>query len=408
MKSLYIFFICIFIKNSSLLAQNCDYHYLPDAKIERYTEGYVTQYFKGLLSTRQVIKIPVVVHVVWKNEAENISDAQIQSQIDVLNKDFRKLNADFKNVPSVFKDLAADCEIEFCLAQKDTLGKKTSGILRYNTLVENIGSVFTNNKRAVFYSASNGADNWRPTEYLNIWVCKLSNVLGFASPLSKAQTTPAEDGIVVDYRVFGTIGTAANSIGHKDGRTTTHEIGHYFNLLHVWGSNFSCTDDDLVADTPLQAAPSSDCPSFPYKDSCSNSIMYPNFMDYTNDECMGLFTLGQKARILATLNGFRAGLLRGSGCEVVSTQDIDYQWFVSPNPVSDNMKITFAKGSVHTIPQVFLTDVLGRIYPVKTVSGVENTEGVLDISLTDIANGFYLVVIDMGGKKVSTKIIVRK
>jgi hypothetical protein len=408
MKFLYIFFICIFIKNSSLLAQNCDYHYLPDAKIERYTEGYVAQYLNGLLSTRQVIKIPVVVHVVWKNEAENISDAQIQSQIDVLNKDFRKLNADFKNVPSVFKDLAADCEIEFCLAQKDTLGKKTSGILRYNTLVENIGSVFTNNKRAVFYSASNGADNWRPTEYLNIWVCKLSNVLGFASPLSKAQTTPAEDGIVVDYRVFGTIGTAANSIGHKDGRTTTHEIGHYFNLLHVWGSNFSCTDDDLVADTPLQAAPSSDCPSFPYKDSCSNSIMYPNFMDYTNDECMGLFTLGQKARILATLNGFRAGLLRGSGCEVVSTQDIDYQWFVSPNPVSDNMKITFAKGSVHTISQLYLTDVLGRIYPIKAASGLKNTEGVLNIPMTDIANGFYLVVIDIDGIKVSTKIIVQK
>lgn len=408
MKSLYIFFICIFIKIGISSAQNCDYHYQPDATIEQYTEGYVSKYLKGYLSTRQVIKIPVVVHVVWRTDEENISDAQIQSQLAVLNKDFRKLNTDFKNVPSVFKDVAADCEFEFCLAQKDTAGKSTTGIMRYNTTVENIGSVFTNNKRAVFYTASNGADNWRPTEYLNIWVCKLSNVLGFASPLARAQTNPSEDGIVVDYRVFGTIGTAANTVGHKAGRTTTHEIGHYFNLLHIWGGNFFCTDDDLVADTPLQAAPSSDCPSFPYKDSCSNSIMYPNFMDYTNDECMGLFTLGQKARMLATLNGFRAGLLRGSGCEVVSTQDIDNQWFMSPNPVSDFVKITFSKGFKPAISKVYLVDVLGRIYALKAFLKVENTEGSLDISLRDIQSGIYFLVLDIDGKKVSSKIMIQK
>jgi Pregnancy-associated plasma protein-A/Secretion system C-terminal sorting domain len=408
MKSLYICFICIFIKNSLLLAQNCDYHYLPDAKIEQYTEGYIAKYYNTNLSTRQVMKIPVVVHVVWKNEEENISDAQIQSQIDVLNKDFRKLNTDFKNVPSVFKDVAADCEIEFCLAQKDTLGRTTTGILRYNTSVENIGTVFSNNKRAVYYSASKGADNWRPTEYLNIWVCKMNNFLGFVTSLSTAQKTPSEDGVVIDYRVFGNIGTAANSVGHKEGRTATHEVGHYFNLLHVWGSSNACTDDDFVSDTPLQAGPSNDCPSFPSKDSCSNNIMYPNFMDYTNDECMGLFTLGQKARMMATLNGFRAGLLKGVACETVATQDVDYQWFISPNPVSDYMKITFSKGAFHNISQVFLTDVLGRIFLVKMISKVENTEGVLNIPLTDIPNGFYLVVIDIDGKKVSSKIIVQK
>ena len=407
MKSLYIFFILIFIKKEISTAQNCDYHYQSDAAIEAYTEGYASRYLRGNLSTRQVIKIPVVVHVVWRNAEENISDAQIQSQLTVLNKDFRKLNADFKNVPSVFKDVAADCEFEFCLAQKDTAGKSTTGIVRYNTTVENIGSVFTNNKRAVFYTASNGADNWRPTEYLNIWVCKLSNVLGFASPLSAAQKTPAEDGIVVDYRVFGTIGTAANSVGHKEGRTTTHEIGHYFNLLHVWGGNYACTDDDLVSDTPLQAEPSSGCPSFPTKDSCSNNIMYPNFMDYTNDECMGLFTLGQKARMMAALNGFRAGLLRGSGCEVVSTQEVDGQWFISPNPASDYVKITFSKGFKPDISKVYLVDVLGRIYALKTVSKVENTEGSLDISLVNVQSGIYFLVLDHEGRNVVKKIIIK-
>jgi Pregnancy-associated plasma protein-A/Secretion system C-terminal sorting domain len=407
MKSLYIFLICIFIKIGITSAQNCDYQYLPDVKIEQNTEGYVARYMSAHLATRQVIKIPVVVHVVWRSDEENISDAQIQSQMDVLNKDFRKLNADFKNVPSVFKDVAADCEIEFCLAQKDTLGKATSGIMRYNTSVENIGSVFTNNKRAVFYTASNGADNWRPTEYLNIWVCKLSNVLGFASPLARAQTNPAEDGIVVDYRVFGTVGTAANTVGHKAGRTTTHEIGHYFNLLHIWGGNFSCTDDDFVADTPLQAAPSSDCPSFPYKDSCSNSIMYPNFMDYTNDECMGLFTVGQKARMMATLNGFRAGLLSGAACQTVATQEVDNQWFMSPNPASDYVNITFSKGFKPVIAKVFLTDVLGKIYAVKTVSKAQNTEGPLEISLAGIQSGIYFLILENGHSRVAKKLVRR-
>jgi Pregnancy-associated plasma protein-A/Secretion system C-terminal sorting domain len=349
-----------------------------------------------------------VVHVVWKNDEENISDAQIQSQLAVLNKDFRKLNTDFKNVPSVFKDVAADCEIEFCLAQKDTMGKASTGVMRYKTSIENIGSTFSNNKRAVYYTASNGADNWRPTEYLNIWVCKLSNILGFATPLSKAQTTPSEDGIVVDYRVFGTIGTATNSVGHKDGRTTTHEIGHYFNLLHVWGSNNSCTDDDLVSDTPLQAEPSGGCPNFPSKDSCSNNIMYPNFMDYTNDECMGLFTQGQKTRMLATLNGFRAGLLRGAACELVSTQEIDYQLFISPNPASDYVKIVFLRDAKPIISHIYLTDVLGRIVLTKKVSKTENTEGVLEMPLINIHSGLYLMIIDREGQKATHKILIQK
>jgi hypothetical protein len=408
MKLLYIFFISLFVNYRFLVAQNCDYHYQPDAKIEHYTEGYVSKYLKNHLSTRQVIKIPVVVHVVWKNDEENISDAQIQSQIDVLNKDFRKLNTDFKNVPSVFKDVAADCEIEFCLARKDTLGKTSTGIMRYKTTVDNIFSVFNNNKRAIFYTALGGADNWRPTEYLNVWICRMNNSFGFSTPLAKAQTTPSEDGIVIDYRVFGTTGTALNTVGHKEGRTATHEIGHYFNLLHVWGSSNACDDDDLVSDTPLQAEPSNGCPNFPNNDACSSNTMYPNFMDYTNDECMGLFTLGQKARMMATLNGFRGGLLRGLGCETVATQEVDYQWIISPNPASDYVKISFSKGVNHTISQVFLTDVLGRVYTPKTFLNGGNTEGVLEIPLTEIPNGFYLVVIDMDGKIVSTKIIVQK
>jgi hypothetical protein len=408
MKPLYIALISIFINFSNIYAQNCDFIYEIDTTIERYTEGYLKKYSNYTLNTRQVIKIPVVIHIVWKNEDENISDAQVLSQIDVLNKDFRKLNADFKNIPSVFKDIAADCEVEFCLAQRDTQGKVTKGILRYNTTVDNIGTTFINNKRAVYYSASGGANNWKPSEYLNIWVCRMSNTLGVTTTLSKALTTPAEDGIIVDYRVFGTIGTAANTAGHKNGRTATHEIGHYFNLLHVWGSNNTCDDDDMVSDTPLQAEPSSGCPSFPSNDICSPSIMYSNFMDFTNDECMGLFTLGQKGRMIATLNGFRAGLLRGAGCEIVSTQDIDFQGFISPNPASDFIKITYQNGFILPIRQVFLRDILGRVVFQKKVSKAENTEGVLLIPLLNFSTGFYALIIETDEGKTSRKIYIQK
>lgn len=136
--------------------------------------------------------------------------------------------------------------------------------------------------------------------------------------------------------------------------------------------------------------------------------MYPNFMDYTNDECMGLFTLGQKARMLAALNGFRAGLLRGAGCETVSTQDIDNQWFMSPNPASDYVRITFSKGFKPAISKVYLVDVLGRIIGVKTDFKSQNTEGPLDISLRDIQSGIYFLVLDIDGKKVSSKIVIQK
>jgi hypothetical protein len=412
MKILRIFFICIFKNFVLLTAQNCDFHYQYNPKIERYTEGYVSKANIAALSLRQVIKIPVVVHVIWKNDVENISDAQIQSQIDVLNKDFRKLNTDLKNVPTGFKDLAADCEIEFCLASRDTSGKSTNGIMRYNTTVDNIGTTFINNKRAVYYSASEKPINWRPSEYLNIWVCRMNNFLGFTTALANAQTTPAEDGIIVDYRVFGTIGTAVNSIGHKNGRTATHEIGHYFNLLHIWGSNNTCDDDDLVTDTPLQAGASSGCPSFPATDNCSPNTMYPNFMDYTNDECMGLFTQGQKTRMMATLNGFRAGLLRGSDCDLVSTQDIDFQWFISPNPARDFIKINLKGSSTSAIKQLYLTDVLGKIIlhkkGIEWTQNNQNTEGGLELPLINVPNGFYLLVLNIEGKTISKKIFIQK
>jgi hypothetical protein len=186
-----------------------------------------------------VITIPVVVHVVYNTNAENILDNQIQSQIDILNEDFRRLNTDAVNTPSSFQSLAADTEIEFCLASTDPNGNSTTGITRTST---SQSSFSTNN--GVKYSSSGGIDAWNTSEYLNIWVCDISGgILGYAQFPGGNATS---DGVVCDYAYFGNIGTATTP--YHLGRTATHEVGHWLNLRHIWGDS-NC-GDDFCNDTP--------------------------------------------------------------------------------------------------------------------------------------------------------------
>ncbi len=404
MKYLYILIFLIHLFSLTLNAQNCGFIFKKDEKIESITEGYVRNY-KHNLSTRAVVKIPVVVHILWKNAQENITDAQIQSQINVLNQDFRKKNVDLKDVPGNFKALAADCEIEFCLATKDTLGQPTTGIVRRQTIITEFSSSIIRN---IYSTALGGSNNWKPENYLNIWVCNMgNNFLGFTSPLKDATTKPKEDGVIVDYRAFGTIGTAANNAAHNKGRTATHEIGHYFNLLHIWGSDSTCIDDDLVNDPPLQGPAYRGCPSFPQL-TCGISNMYMNFMDYTDDNCMGLFTVGQKARMLAALNEFRPGLLRGStACEPTSVSTTPLlNWMIYPNPVADKLYLNIDSGLLFKNRKVEIRDVLGRILMEKNIS--ETSNNTIEISLDNILNGIYIVSLKLDNQVFMKKVTVNK
>ena len=261
------------------------------------------------IENTSVITIPVVVHVVYYNNTENISDNQIFSQIDILNEDFRRLNSDTINTPTAFSSVAADCEIEFCLAKKDPNGNITTGITRTST---NQSSFSTNDN--VKYTSSGGQDAWNTTNYLNIWVCDLSQgLLGYAQfPGGNVD----EDGIVVDYQYFGNIGTATSP--YNLGRTATHEVGHWLNLSHIWGDS-NC-GDDYCNDTPEQETSNRGCPSFPSTSLCSGNgqfgDMFQNYMDYTNDNCMNLFTQDQKLRMLAAINTSRQGLLTSNSCNI--------------------------------------------------------------------------------------------
>ncbi len=278
---------------------------------------------------RAVVTIPVVVHVVYRTTAQNISDAQIQSQIAVLNRDYRKLNTDASNVPTVWKPLAADVQLQFCLAARTPAGAATNGITRTSTTTilfeDNPNTLDEDESDRVKSSTTGGKTGWDPQKYLNIWVCRLDGgTLGYSYFPSDIVGFPELDGIVVDYRAFGTSGTAGTGVFPDSdlGRTATHEIGHYFNLSHTWGDddeNGPPCQSDNVSDTPACFEPTYGCEIFPYLvgTQCvtnANGQMFMNFMDYVDDNCMNLFTTGQAARMLAALNVERPNLITSNGC----------------------------------------------------------------------------------------------
>lgn len=256
---------------------------------------------------QSVITIPVVFHVVWNTSAQNISDAHILDQLDVLNKDFARLNADAVNTPSVFQSLGVNTSIQFCMAQRDPSGNATTGIVRRQTTVTS----FSSNNNIKFYS-SGGSDAWSRDSYLNIWSGNLSGgLLGYAQ---FPGGTAATDGVVCLYSSIGGPNVPGTATPYHLGRTATHEVGHWLNLRHIWG-DASC-GNDYVTDTPTQQTSNGGCPSFPHV-TCSNGPngdMFMNYMDYTTDACMNIFTLGQSDRMNASLNTTRASLLASMGC----------------------------------------------------------------------------------------------
>ncbi|MBC7865302.1 MAG: T9SS type A sorting domain-containing protein [Bacteroidia bacterium] len=265
-----------------------------DLMINKWLENQSTQKNQQALP----IVIPVVFHVVYKTAGQNISNAQVLSQLTVLNEDYGRTNADTSNTPAAFKPVAANTGIQFCIAQQDENGNPTTGIERRLTTVTS----WTTDDAVKFY-AQGGLDAWDPTKYLNIWVCNLgSGLLGYGEfPTGTVSNTY---GLVIGYFCCGN--TGAVSPPYNLGRTSTHEIGHCFNLGHIWGDDGgSCSGSDGVADTPNSASEHYGCPNYPLLDACQTAnpgIMFMNYMDYTDDNCMNMFTTGQANRMLAVVN----------------------------------------------------------------------------------------------------------
>lgn len=277
-----------------------------------------------------VVTIPVVVHIVHRTPSL-ITDAQVQSQIDVLNQDYTASAADIAGLPSAWQSVLGNAGIRFCLAQRTPDGNPTNGIDRVTTTRTSF--TITNSATAVKHASTGGADTWDSNNYLNIWVCNLTDsYLGIAT--FPEGYSAEEQGIVIAYTAFGTGGTAAAP--YNKGRTAVHEIGHFFNLRHIWGDESACAVDDGIDDTPLQGTYTTGCPSFPKLDDCSKvspGIMFNNFMDYTDDACMLLFTSQQVDRMRLALSESRPTLLTSNACTPLNLLNNDAQILDVLSPV---------------------------------------------------------------------------
>ena len=245
-------------------------------KIEAFTE-------KAMLSGRLVngkVEIPVVVNVLYRTAAENITDAQIQSQIDVLNNDFNATNSDFSSTPALFSGIAANVGITFVL---ETINRKSTTKSSWGT------------RDAMKKTKQGGLDPTSPTTKLNMWACTIGGgILGYAQFPGGSTTT---DGVVIDSKYFGLSGTGAYP--YNLGRTATHEVGHWMNLRHIWGD--ATCGSDLVSDTPTHNTANYGVPAYPHYSTCTGTPveMTMNYMDYTDDRGMYMFSNGQKSRMAA-------------------------------------------------------------------------------------------------------------
>ena len=345
----------------------------------------------------EILRIPVVFHVLYNNEEQNISDEVLKSQIDVLNKDFRRLNSNASETRSIFQDIASDPEIEFFFAGEDPEGNPSKGITRTFTekqsfinisidqfleafaecgfdiqdpavaaCIEEFFSDFEGiDLDAMKSSSTGGKDAWDTKSYLNIWVANMAIetagmevpfILGFAYPPMEAPNWPdgtlpedliSKDGVVLHYQVVGKNNPNAGPlIGINDeGRTAVHEIGHYLGLRHIWGDG-DCTMDDGIIDTPTMASNSqatvdvNNCTEMHNKDTCVDDMfpdMIENYMDYSIERCQNMFTVEQILLMRSMLEGPRSGLLANT---ISSTENISNQEpFPFPNPSSGQINI---------------------------------------------------------------------
>lgn len=343
------------------------------------------------------IKIPVVVHVLYSNDVQNISEEQIKTQIDALNRDFARKNADTVNTPDRFKPYAASIPIQFQLATADPKGRATNGIVRKKTSVRYWGM-----DDKIKFNSQGGDDAWDSRYYLNFWVGDLSTLLGYSS----VPGAPAEkDGIVVNYTSFGTINVTGP---YNLGRTVVHEVGHWLGLKHVWGDSYC--GDDLVDDTPKQGNFTAGCPNT-FRSSCSNGTMgdmYMNYMDYTNDACMNLFTNGQKQRMLALFNanGPRYSLLSSKGlnqawiAEAPVEAPLKSSFTFYPNPTNGEMILDFEYNASWIGKTISIVNINGVV-----VSKIQVSSKSQKLNLSQLHPGMYFIQGENDDQKIREKFI---
>ncbi|MEM1321529.1 MAG: zinc-dependent metalloprotease [Bacteroidota bacterium] len=371
------------------------------AAMEAFTQQWIAEHQYDLAARNDsLITIPLVVHILRHPDQDiYFSDYQIQAQIASLNADFQMRNLNQNIIPDEFRPFQSNINFEFCLASFSPDGQPTSGINRVTTEIPEIGNfrlaVDQRGNFRLFRSDLGGQDAWDPAHYLNVWVADTGNAfLGYG--VRPGELEPHEDGIIVDTRYFAS--SCQDDTPHL-GKTMTHEVGHYFNLQHPWGSAMNCDSDDGVSDTPRQERDYTGCPVYPVA-SCGSNDMFVNFMDYSDDACLAMFTEGQRMRMLAALNGPRASLLSSNGCGLLRPDPTE-QLTVFPNPATNCIHIDLDTEE-EALANVRLLDAAGRM----VYESNDLPRNILSIYTEGLSRGMYIVQVRVRQTTYSTKVIV--
>jgi hypothetical protein len=386
-------------------------------KIEETQSGYMQgaqslfTSFNSINDNRAIsdtfLFVRVVVHVVYNTPEENLADSVILNQINILNNDYGRMNADTINMRTIFAPVAGvDSRIRFILADTDPQGNPTTGITRTSTTKTTFFSFLGGGLAEDVKSTANGGkDPWDQSRYLNIWVCDLSipflgpGILGYAVPPSglpnwdPAANDGIGDGVVIQYQVFGSNNPNPLTLGATTfavkGRTPVHEVGHYLGLRHIWGDETGCVGDDGIADTPSATdASSQDCDSI--KNTCLDNIagidlpdMIENYMDYSAEDCQNSFTKNQVEFVRWVLRNFRTDIATVSFTDI---KDMSKKEIISiaPNPANENVNIIANNGS--KIISVSVYNTAGQKVLINNCNDYK-----ANINTSSLAEGVYVI-----------------
>ncbi len=383
-------------------------------------EAFERAKYASLQDRAEVLTIPVVVHIVYNTADENLADSVIFNQIASLNADYRRLNADAENVRDTFNTIVGDTFIEFQLASFDPEGNATTGITRTNTDVTSFFSLALSPAEGVKQTSEGGIDAWDPSRYLNIWVCDMSLfgtvfLLGYATPPTglphwpEGSTDGLADGVVIQYQAFGSNNpnplVAGGETIDVQGRTATHEVGHYLGLRHIWGDG-DCAEQDGVDDTPNAIDQSGSCNL--EANTCVDAIavlgdlpdMVENYMDYSPETCQNSFTLGQVALMRGVLEVHRTDLITDNpalGIEPFSFSQSQISLF--PNPAAGSVNLT-----LNAQNEPVFVDVLnetGQLIRAEIIDA-----GVTELRMTDLSKGIYFVRITLGDQADVRRLVI--
>jgi hypothetical protein len=403
--------LLLFISGKIIAQRSCaSYEHLQEqmktdpafAKKIQDNEQAFQKYLRGNQNTHNTpVTVPVVVHVVYNTAEQNISDDQVQSQIDVMNEDFTATNKDYNSYDAGYGPVKGDMSIKFCVAQ----------IRHVATTKRSFGT-----SDQVKKTKTGGDDAVDPAHTLNIWVCNLGqNLLGYAQ---FPGGTPETFGIVILYSAFGR-GSQYNLLSaYNLGRTATHEIGHCLGLRHIWGD--ARCGNDLVDDTPLHDAANFGCPGEGHRSTCTGTPleMWMNYMDYTDDKCMYFFSDGQVARadffmstdpqLMTIVNS--GACTTGPGNKLITSQqavpEINNESFVLyPTVTTGTVTINYSSGN-NGVMQLNIFNESGLLVMKQQLAVVAGNNS-KQLDLGRLMNGFYLVQVNQAKGRTVQKIIIQ-